>query len=86
MMNETLVVRRDIFEASLAPRGLCRVQAARYIGVSPGLFVEMVADGRMPKPRRINTRVVWDRIQLDAAFDLLPCESDNDPNPWDGDG
>ena len=56
---------------SLAPRGLSRVQAAAYIGVSPPLFDEMVKDGRMPQPIRINARVVWDRLQLDDAFAAL---------------
>jgi hypothetical protein len=34
----------------------------------------MVADGRMPKPKRIDRRVVWDRLQLDTAFAALPDE------------
>jgi len=54
------------------PRGMSRVDAAAYIGVSPGLFDEMVKDGRMPGPKRINSRVVWDRFLLDAAFEALP--------------
>jgi hypothetical protein len=32
------------------------MQAAAYIGVSPTLFDEMVRDGRMPKPTRINAQ------------------------------
>jgi len=32
----------------------------------------MVADGRMPPPREINSRRVYDRHQIDAAFDELP--------------
>jgi predicted DNA-binding transcriptional regulator AlpA len=50
---------------------LSRVQAAAYVGVSPTLFDEMVGDGRMPKPVRINARTVWDRLQLDDAFAAL---------------
>ena len=68
---------------SLAPRGLSRGQAAGYIGVGASLFDEMVADGRMPKPKRINARNVWDRVQLDEAFAALPDE--NELNPWDED-
>jgi hypothetical protein len=34
----------------------------------------MVADGRMPKPKRIDGRVVWDRLQLDLAFAALSHE------------
>lgn len=73
--------KRDILPKSLAPRGLSRVEAAAYIGVSPSLFDEMVDDGRMPKAKRINARTVWDLRQLDRAFDALP--NDAEVNPWD---
>ncbi|MDX2265390.1 MAG: hypothetical protein NW215_10510 [Hyphomicrobiales bacterium] len=63
-----------ILPPSLAPRGLSRTQAAAYVGVSPSLFDAMVADGRMPKPKRVNARVIWDRHALDAAFAALPNE------------
>jgi predicted DNA-binding transcriptional regulator AlpA len=66
---------------SIEPRGLCRAKAAAYVGVSPSLFDSMVADGRMPKPKRINSRTVWDRHMFDEAFAALPDGSDN--NPWD---
>jgi hypothetical protein len=46
------------------------------------LFDDMVKDGRMPQPKRINSRTVWDRRQLDAAFDQLP-QLGADTNPWD---
>jgi len=35
----------------------------------------------MPPPKRIDGRKVWDRLSLDAAFDALPSEDDE--NPWD---
>lgn len=57
---------------SYPPRGLSREEAARYIGVGSTLVDEMVADGRMPKPKRINSRAVWDRVALDIAFTSLP--------------
>jgi predicted DNA-binding transcriptional regulator AlpA len=67
----------------ITPRGLSRTEAAAaYIGVSSSLFDQMVADGRMPKPKRINARTVWDRRKLDEAFDML----DDDTavcDPWD---
>lgn len=53
-------------------RGLSRVEAAGYIGVSASLFDEMVRDRRMPGPKRVNSRTIWDRHQLDAAFAALP--------------
>jgi predicted DNA-binding transcriptional regulator AlpA len=66
---------------SLEPRGLNRVQAAGYVGVSPSLFDEMVTDGRMPSPKMINGRRVWDRRELDVAFDAIPAKEQSDP--WD---
>ena len=62
---------------SYPPRGLSRDEAARYIGVGTTKFDEMVADKRMPKPKRIDGRTVWDRIALDAAFSELPSEANN---------
>ena len=64
-------------------RGLSRDEAAMYIGVSAGKFDELVADGRMPAPVRIDGRKVWDIRSLDLAFDALPRES-AEPNSWDG--
>jgi predicted DNA-binding transcriptional regulator AlpA len=72
---------RDILPRSLPPRGLSRAQAAAYIGVSPTLFDEMVDDGRMPKPARINTRAVWDRVKLDEAFAAL-SDGEAGDDPW----
>jgi excisionase family DNA binding protein len=60
---------------SLAPRGLSRVQAAEYVGVGVTKFDEMVDDGRMPRPKRIDGRHVWDRIKLDEAFAALDDEA-----------
>jgi hypothetical protein len=68
--------REHVLPPSLAPRGLSRVQSAAYIGVSPTLFDEMVLDGRMPKPTRINARTVWDRVRLDEAFASLAGDDD----------
>src|SRR5215472_11926440 len=66
---------------SLPPRGLSRAQAAEYIGVGVTKFDEMVGDGRMPRPMRIDGRTVWDRIKLDEAFDALDNEAAK--SEWD---
>ena len=55
-------------------RGLSRIEAAMYLGVGANKFDEMVTDGRMPKPKCIDTRKVWDILAIDRAFDLLPDE------------
>lgn len=67
---------------ALAPRrGLNRVEAAIYVGVSASKFDQMVADRRMPKPKKIDCRKVWDMRALDLAFDEL-TEGDAE-NEWD---
>ena len=76
------LVRGNVLPLSLPPRGLSRVEAAAYVGVSPGLFDLMVGDGRMPAPLRVNARVIWDRQKLDVAFGELGG-NDGEPNPWD---
>lgn len=71
----------DILPRSLAPRGLSRAEAAAYVGVSPSMFDIMVADGRMPAPKRVNARTIWDLRMLDHAFDALPDEGGRN-DPW----
>jgi predicted DNA-binding transcriptional regulator AlpA len=62
----------------MTPRGLSRVEAAAYIGLGTTKFDELVGDGRMPRPRVIGARKVWDRIELDAAFADLPHEGEDE--------
>jgi predicted DNA-binding transcriptional regulator AlpA len=62
-------------------RGLSRDEAAVYIGIGTTKFDEMVADGRMPKPFRIDGRVLWDIHDLDLAIDKL--KEQMVVNPWD---
>ncbi len=64
-------------------RGLSRGEAADYIGVGVSKFDALVADSRMPMPKRIDGRRVWDRRQLDLAFDLLEGGVVAEANPWD---
>lgn len=72
---------RDQVRLPCAPRGLSREEAAAYICVGVTKFDEMVGDGRMPKPKRIDGRLVWDRLKVDAYFTDLP----DSPavNAWD---
>lgn len=69
-------------------RGLNREAAARYVGVGVTLFDAMVADGRMPPPKVINARRVWDRRRLDDCFEALPelpgAPGAEPANPFDG--
>lgn len=66
--------------AVIEPRGLSRTASAAYVGVSPTLFDDLVEKGRMPSPKQINRRLVWDRRKLDEAFEQLPDKDEE--NPW----
>lgn len=72
--------RAEILPNSLPPRGLSRGEAAAYLGVSATLFDAMVRDGRMPQPKRINARCVWDRAKIDRAFEAIPGDEDAVPD------
>ena len=56
---------------ALPRRGLSVIDASTYVGVSRSKFLELVSDGRMPEPLRLDRRRIWDIRELDAAFDNL---------------
>jgi hypothetical protein len=64
--------------------GLSRAEAAEYIGVGVSLFDQMVADGRMPPAKLINSRKVWMRSKIERAFAELPDEGQDKEtvDPW----
>lgn len=76
------MARTRTLPPNLSPRGICRVEAAAYVGVSPTKFDEMVDDHRMPPPKRIDGRKVWDVRALDRAFDGLPDDGPTDDDSW----
>lgn len=63
-------------------RGLNRVEAAGYAGLSATGFDRLVREGAMPGPKHVGGRRIWDVRALDLAFDTLG-EADRDQNPWD---
>jgi predicted DNA-binding transcriptional regulator AlpA len=73
---------RDRDHQRVEPRGLSRSEAAAYVGISPSLFDEMVKDGRMPSPKCINARRVWDRREIDDAFAQLPTDGVQPAEEW----
>lgn len=83
VVSDARSLSRQLRAQSQPRRGLRREEAAAYLGFSARKFDELIADGRMPKPKRIDGVVVWDIHRLDLAFDALPDDgSDNVSNPW----
>lgn len=56
--------------------GMFREEAARYIGIGSTKFDQLVKDGRMPRPKRIDGRKIWIRPRLDTAVNELPENGD----------
>lgn len=75
------MARANALPPSLAPVGIGREASAQFVGISAGKFDELVKDGRMPRPKRIDGRKVWDRRDLESYFSALP--DDLGPNEWD---
>jgi predicted DNA-binding transcriptional regulator AlpA len=56
------------------PRGLRAPRAAAYVGMSETSFLALVTEGKMPRPKRAKGMMIWDRLELDAAFEALTDE------------
>lgn len=74
------------------PLGLSMYDAAAYLSIGLTLFLRMVEDGRMPRPRRADGRKVWDADEVAAAFRRLPrdlpagaalAHDEDAPDPWE---
>jgi predicted DNA-binding transcriptional regulator AlpA len=53
------------------PRAMRAERAATYLGMSVSAFLRLVEDGTMPQPVRVGGITMWDRLELDAAFENL---------------
>lgn len=75
----------DHLPPGVVPFAITREQAAALIGVSVTKFEELVGDGRMPQPREIDRRVLWDSEEVRAAWRLIPKRgSVGRKNSWTG--
>jgi predicted DNA-binding transcriptional regulator AlpA len=54
-------------------------RAAAYLGISETSFLTLVSDGLMPKPKRVRGMNIWDRFEIDAAFESLGPEKQDEP-------
>ena len=58
------------------PRAMRADRAAAYLAMSESSFLRLVEEKLMPDPVPIKGMVMWDRLELDAAF-----ENFKDPRP-----
>ena len=75
--------------ASLKPRDrllLNRAEAAAYLGVSLGHFVNEVKKGNLPQPVFVGSVSRWVRVELERAYgaaSVSPASSVDDGDEWD---
>ncbi|MDQ0996936.1 putative DNA-binding transcriptional regulator AlpA [Phyllobacterium ifriqiyense] len=80
--------RNEVLPSSLPPFGVSRVKAAALIDISESHFDKLVMAGKMPQPRMVQGRLIWDVMEVAEAFRALPHrEGDLDlqsglDNPW----
>ena len=67
-------------------RGLDENEAAIYLSLSPSFFRKLVGQRRMPRPRLIGERRIWDVEELDLAFKALPREGGEAEPIFDANG
>jgi predicted DNA-binding transcriptional regulator AlpA len=63
------------------PRLLSRPEAAAYCNIGTTTFDKAVNEGLLPRPLRIYTRVLWDRVRLDTAIEAL-ADTDSTAHVW----
>ena len=63
-------------------RGLSRVEAAMYLGISPSKFDELRKSGRIGPAKILDSRKLYAIEMLDEFFDALPAEGDEAKEDW----
>ena len=58
------------------PRTLRAERAAAYLSMSTSSFLKLVEEGVMPKPVKIKGMTMWDRHDLDGAWENLKERED----------
>jgi predicted DNA-binding transcriptional regulator AlpA len=62
----------DHLPPGVVPFAVGRHAAAALVGISAGFFDKLVNGGRMPQPRDLDGRVLWDSDEVRAAWRALP--------------
>jgi predicted DNA-binding transcriptional regulator AlpA len=56
------------------PRTFRADRAAAYLSMATSTFLKLVEEGILPKGIKVHRMTLWDRHELDAAFDRLKSE------------
>ena len=76
------MTRREIMPRLPIVFGLQEAEAAAAVGIGTTKFRALVDAGRMPKPRLLDHRLVYDVDELRAAFKAMPHEGEQVGSTW----
>ena len=80
-----LTTKKEIMPLLPVVFGLGELEAAAAIGISASKFRLLVSQKRMPSPRRLDGRKIWDVDELRQAFKALPHQDgdeDKEVDSW----
>ena len=63
-------------------RGLTRLEAATYLGISPSKFDELRKANRIAPPKVLDGRLIFTVERLDEFLDSLPDENQTSNEDW----
>ncbi len=66
----------------LVRRGLSRLEAATYLGISPSKFDELRRANRIAPPKVLDGRPIFTVERLDEFLDSLPDENQAPNDDW----
>ncbi len=69
-------------ERPIPRRGLSRIEAAVYLGISPSKFDELRKSGRIGPAQILDGRRLYGIEMLDEFFDALPNENHDAEEDW----
>jgi hypothetical protein len=70
------------YERPVIRRGLSRVEAAMYLGISPSKFDELRKGDRIGPAKILDCRKLFDIAMLDKFFEALADERDDADDDW----
>ena len=62
--------RTDRLDTVYPPRGMRCERASAYLDMSEASFLRLVAEKALPPGTEVRGMVLWDRLDLDRAFEI----------------
>jgi predicted DNA-binding transcriptional regulator AlpA len=76
--------RFDHLPPGVIPLAVSRETAAQLLGISAGTFDKLVKTGKLPEPREVESRILWDSKEIEAAWRAMPRRGQPATvNEWD---